>query len=376
MNLEDLAPPPSLVEAEDAAAAPHGGHREEQSAAVYSETLEQAGGAGIVIGQASGSEILNRPGAGQEVFIPAGRSGSYVLGFDPGGARVSAEGDNLVLSFGSDGGRLVFSDFAGAVNSGSAPSFQYGGQTVAGQSLYGQAQSLGDSSLAIEAAAGPGPGTLGSGTSVYDDNLGSVIDLLSGNGVIEATAGEIGGPEILDNEIIEEILLFEEEAAPEEPPEDNGEYGGEYGEEVGLANEAVAVLASQSLPGNGVGDDTVTGGGDETLTGGDGPDSFVLEGEAAGGTITIENFNADEGDRLDLTALLTGVEAETGPGLVDHLSFAFGAGDTTLTIDGNGAAAGGDTTILVFQGRDLSGLGDSDAGRIQALLDSNTVDAV
>lgn len=375
MNLEDLTPPPSLVEAEDVAATAHAGDGEAQSSALGSAILEQAAGASVVIGQASGSEVLNRPSAGQEIFIPAGRSGSYVLGFDPGAAQVSTEGDNLVLSFGSDGGRLVFSDFAGAVNSGTAPSFQYGGQTVAGQSLYGQAQSLGDSSLAIEAAAGPGPGTLGSGTSSYDDNLGSVINLLSGNGVIEATAGEIGGPEIPENDVVEEILLFEEEEEPEEPPEDGGEYGGEYGEEIDPSNEAVATLASQSFLGSSDGDDTVTGGG-ETLTGEDGPDSFVLEGDAAGGTITIENFDADEGDSLDLTALLTGVEAETGPGLVDHLSFAFGEGDTTLTIDGNGAAAGGDTTTLVLRGSDLSGLGDNDAGRIQALLDSNTLDAV
>ncbi|CAN0340575.1 unnamed protein product, partial [Ectocarpus sp. 13 AM-2016] len=148
-----------------------------------------AEGAMIILGQAGGGQVLTQPGPGQVISIPTRGGANYVIDFDPAGARVSTEGDDLILNFDDSGGRLVFSDFADAINSGAGPTFQIGGLTLAGQAIYGQALALTDPGVSLEVAAGGGPGPLGSG-GTYDDNFGIIIDLLAGQGVIGATAGE------------------------------------------------------------------------------------------------------------------------------------------------------------------------------------------
>ena len=335
---------------------------------VWGDSIAAVGGAAELLGQAGGAQVLSRPGAGQEVLIPAQRGSAYVLGFDPNDARVSTEGNDLVLSFGSDGGRLVFSDFANALNSGAAPSFQVGGQTLAGQTLYSQAQALGSPDLALVAAGGPGPGGLGSGSSGYDDDLGSSLDLLIGQGVIGGTVGESETLDIPETDNVSEETLLLEVEQEEQPPEGGegpGQYGGDYGEPLVTSVQDESFL-DQSL---------VEAAGDDTIAGGAGPDLFAFDESDASQTTTITNFNLAEGDQLDLTAFLTDVPAETGDGLDEHLDFAFGGGDSTITVDSNGALAGGDATVIVLQGLDLSGLG-TEAETIQALIDGGNLDAV
>lgn len=343
-------------------------------AGLWTDTLWADGGAAELLGQAGGTQVLSRPGAGQEIAIPAQRGSAYVLGFDPGAARVSTEGNDLVLSFGSDGGRLVFRDFADALSSGGAPSFQIGDQTLAGRSLYSQAQALGPSDLALVTAGGPGPGGLGSGSGGYDDDLGDLVELQGGQGGIGYVVGESSTLDIPETDnVSEETILLELELAEEEPPEEE--------------TPPDETAPDETLPG---GDDSQTSlssddvlsqslaaaGGDETLSGGPGRDVFAFDGSDAGQTTTITNFTLAEEDLLDLRAFVTDVPEESGDGLDDHLDFAFGGGDSTISVDSNGALAGGEATVIVLQGLDLSGLGSTEAQTIQALLDGNNLDAV
>lgn len=171
--------------------------------------VESLGGQGavIVLGQAGAAEVLTEPGAGQVISIPARPGANYVVEFDPTAARVSTQGRDLILDFGQDGGgRIVFSDFADAIGQGGGPSFQIGGQTLAGQLIYGQALALNDPDLDLVVAAGPG--AQGSGASAYDDNLGNIIDLLLGQGVIGATTAESDVPVIPEVDIVDEETLL------------------------------------------------------------------------------------------------------------------------------------------------------------------------
>ncbi|HIC79476.1 MAG TPA: hypothetical protein EYP07_00735, partial [Kiloniellaceae bacterium] len=179
------------------------------------ESLDGQGSV-IVLGQAGAAQVLTEPGAGQVIAIPARPGDSYVVEFDPTTARVSTQGRDLILDFGQDGGgRIVFSDFADAIGQGGGPSFQIGGQTLAGQLIYGQALALNDPDLELVVAAGPG--AQGSGASAYDDNLGSIIDLLLGQGVIGSTASEPEVPVIPEVDIVDEetLLLAGAEVGPE-----------------------------------------------------------------------------------------------------------------------------------------------------------------
>lgn len=199
-------------------------------------------GAVIILGQAGAAQLLTQPAPGQTVAIPTQSGASYVIGFDPSGARVSTEGRDLILNFDNGGGRLVFSDFADAVNSGAGPTFQIGGATLTGEALYGQALALTDPGLSLEVAAGGGPGPLGSG-GTYDDNLGTIIELLIGQDVIDATVGDPAVIEIPEEEITDEETLLLLQAA--------ADLGGEEGEEgvppTLLINE-IGVSAALDIP--------------------------------------------------------------------------------------------------------------------------------
>ena len=81
----------------------------------------------------------------------------------------------------------------------------------------------------------------------------------------------------------------------------------------------------------GLGDDKVIGGlGNDTITSGQGSNTFLwLANEL--GTDTIEDFTLGE-DKIDLIDLLG---LETDQSLAQYLSFNFGSGDTTISIDTN-----------------------------------------
>src|SRR5690606_24757407 len=157
------------------------------------EAAAESGGAAQVVGQAGEAIVVSRPAPGQTVEIQTAAGQTYVLDFPPAAAQVQVEGGNLVLGFDDDGdgspdSHLVFLDLANLVDAGEAPAFQIAGADIGGEVLLGQALALagqGDATL-IETAQGPGG--LGSGSSAYSDNLGSVLDLLVAQGVIPPTA--------------------------------------------------------------------------------------------------------------------------------------------------------------------------------------------
>ena len=63
----------------------------------------------------------------------------------------------------------------------------------------------------------------------------------------------------------------------------------------------------------GAGDDTLTGGtGNDTLKGGDGADTLKFAEAGAGNADTILDYNAAQGDKLDLSGLLDKYLASSG----------------------------------------------------------------
>jgi VCBS repeat-containing protein len=97
--------------------------------------------------------------------------------------------------------------------------------------------------------------------------------------------------------------------------------------------------------------DLLVGGlGNDTLTGGTGTDVFKWGGgESGADTITDFKFGsvANGGDVLDLRDLLTG-ESSTGASLDAYLTFGESGGKLVMSIDSNGATAGGSEQSITF----------------------------
>ncbi|WP_120497921.1 DUF5801 repeats-in-toxin domain-containing protein [Kiloniella sp. EL199] len=125
----------------------------------------------------------------------------------------------------------------------------------------------------------------------------------------------------------------------------------------------------------GIYEDKMSGGsGNDTLTGGDGADIFVFKADSVGGSDIITDFDASEGDVLDLSALLSGFTAGTNSeatavALKDYLSLSEDQGSTVVTIDHDGAGASNITTTIRLDNVDLLNGGSQDDA-IKALLDS------
>ena len=131
-----------------------------------------------------------------------------------------------------------------------------------------------------------------------------------------------------------------------------------------LAPDAVTLLGTS-------GDDSlVSTANNDVMFGGAGADTFVWQAGNTG-VDTVADFNAGEGDVLDLSALLTG-ETNTSGSLDSYLNFSLVDGDTVIEVDANGDLSGTDQTI-VLEGVDLVTGAANDAAIIDSLLASNSL---
>ncbi|MFC4364365.1 Ig-like domain-containing protein [Simiduia curdlanivorans] len=132
---------------------------------------------------------------------------------------------------------------------------------------------------------------------------------------------------------------------------------GEAGDDLlngGTGNDTLYGGQDQDTLIGGEGDDILFGGrGDDTLTGGNGSDRFMwVAGNA--GTDTVTDFNASEGDVLDLSDLLVGEESGD---LLDYLQFSVVDGDTYISVDANAGASFETGQVIILQGLDLTAAG-------------------
>ena len=131
-----------------------------------------------------------------------------------------------------------------------------------------------------------------------------------------------------------------------------------------------------ALTGTNESDKLKTGDGNDTLVGQVGTDIFVFnQGDV--GADTIQNFNAAEGDQLDLSDLLIGVAGltEDGANLDSVLGFALvNTTDTHIEVDVNGDSVADQTIILT--GVDLVTGNSGDVQIIDNLLANGNLNAI
>ncbi|MGF1630383.1 MAG: type I secretion C-terminal target domain-containing protein [Kiloniellaceae bacterium] len=182
-----------------------------------------AEGSAVAVGQAGEAITVNRPAPGQTVEIQTFPGQTYVLNFPPSQAQVRIEGDDFVLAFDDNGdgtpdSRIVFLDLVTVADAGNAPTFQIAGVSIGSEVLIGQALALaGQDDVPLDDVAA-GPDVIGGGTSLYSDDFGDPLALLSAQGVIPPTELQFGLIELED----EILLLEEDDLAPEAentPPE-------------------------------------------------------------------------------------------------------------------------------------------------------------
>ncbi|WP_394293672.1 retention module-containing protein [Aeromonas rivipollensis] len=135
----------------------------------------------------------------------------------------------------------------------------------------------------------------------------------------------------------------------------------------------------------GLGDDVLLGGqGNDILTGGAGSDLFVWgsgdEGTTALPAIdTVTDFHPEEGDKIDLADLLTGVTDNSVDGLLGHLSASVTAGSGGLSDVSLSVSPAGDgqvTQQITLKDVDLSGWnlsGSSSHDILQSMLDQHSL---
>lgn len=128
----------------------------------------------------------------------------------------------------------------------------------------------------------------------------------------------------------------------------------------GEGNDTISTLGGNDILSGGIGNDILSGGsgddlffdglGDDTLTGGLGMDIFTIQG----GSDSIVDYNAVEGDVLDLSELFTIDATKT---VSDYLFIGDdGHGHVKVSImDGNGTATGDSVSIETLDLADLTG---------------------
>lgn len=130
----------------------------------------------------------------------------------------------------------------------------------------------------------------------------------------------------------------------------------------GAGNDTLSGVGGNDTLSGGAGNDVIDGGvGSDLLSGGLGADRFVWsDGDLAGGARdTISDFSAAAGDRLDVSALLSGFNSSTSV-LADYLRLS-PTDQRTIQIDTDGAAGGSNFVDLAA----LSGAGPFDLNQLK-----------
>jgi VCBS repeat-containing protein len=132
----------------------------------------------------------------------------------------------------------------------------------------------------------------------------------------------------------------------------------------GDGNDILYGQAGNDVLNGGAGNDKLYGGaGNDWLIGGEGEDTFIWTPGESGIDVIADFQTGQNGDVLDLSALLEGERADN---LESFLTFSFGP-STTIVADSNGASGGGNIQTIVLDGVNLSQVyGSSDAGDVIA----------
>ena len=162
----------------------------------------------VLLGQGASVTISAPTAAGQVIEQRVQNGQQVVLDFDAASATPSIEGSNFVLSFDGNGdgvadSKIVFLEMVAQAQSGDAPILIINGNEVSADQLIGQALALlnGDT---LETAAGPtNSNPQSGGGSVYSEDTGEGLTLLSVLGALATgtdleAIGLLQGQEDLD----------------------------------------------------------------------------------------------------------------------------------------------------------------------------------
>ncbi|MCH8139909.1 MAG: hypothetical protein IH926_13375, partial [Proteobacteria bacterium] len=168
---------------------------------------------GVIPGVLEGFELI-APEPGQIIIIQAALGQRFIVNFDPALARVSVEGDNLVMTF-ANGGQIVIQGLGALTTEPGAPTFSIAGVEIEAGTLFSQAIALSTGEAGPEAAAtlevAAGAETIPSGGVGLDlAGPGDSLDLLDAQGVIAPVERDFG---LIDLEVIDPIF-----SPPNTPP--------------------------------------------------------------------------------------------------------------------------------------------------------------
>ncbi|WP_205944432.1 beta strand repeat-containing protein [Pelagibius litoralis] len=359
------------------------------SAKQHADNTAVEGDAGVsaLEGQAQAPLTVNQPAAGETLEVTGETGAVYLLDFDPADARITVEGQNLVLTFDSDGdgsadSRIVFLELAGMTEGPDAPVFQIAGVdydiTALVESALAFARESGEDAgeaeqspagPALETAGGGGDGqpALGGGATQYQDNTGS-NSFSGGSDALSGVGGALGGdvgPEVSSGTVISGFPVVVAGRTEIETTTDTGSTtGGDGGPTIEIISGEVVdgyianATVFRDANGNGQLDDgevsTITDiNGNFTLEGGSGPLIAVGGTDVSTGLAFKGVLKAPAGATV-ITPLTTLVQqlVEDGDQTAEEaeaaVKEAFGiAEDFDLSnTDPVAAAAGGDTEAL------------------------------
>ncbi len=133
---------------------------------------------------------VGRPPAGETVVVQTAPGDVFAIEFNPAEAQVAIKDGSLILGF-ENGGSLIFENLLEAAASSNEPIFQVGEVGIGSTLLLGQALALAGGTT-LETAAGIQTVSQSGGGTVYSDDLGQSITLLTAQGTIPPTDLEFG----------------------------------------------------------------------------------------------------------------------------------------------------------------------------------------